>query len=34
MKLLQLIIGFTAIAIVSAANCAKLTVRKEMNGMH
>jgi hypothetical protein len=34
MKVLQLIIGYTAIAIASAANCAKMTVRKEMNGMH
>jgi hypothetical protein len=34
MKLLQLIIGYTAITIASAASCAKMTKRKEMNGMH
>jgi hypothetical protein len=34
MKLIQLFTGFTAIAIASAASCQKLTVRKEMNGMH
>jgi hypothetical protein len=36
MKLLQLIIGFTSVAIASAAaNCKGIiTVRKEMNGMH
>jgi hypothetical protein len=34
MKFIQLITGFTALAIASAANCEKMTVRKEMNGMH
>jgi hypothetical protein len=33
MKLIQLTIGFVTIAIAAAANCPKMTVRKEMNGM-
>ena len=33
MKWIQLFLSYTTLAIAAAANCTKMTVRKEMNGM-